>query len=108
MRAGKLRIPVMSIKIVGKSEAVQRRSRIVTDRERLSIGSPQMPNELDITPLRSLIAVADTGGFHRAAAALQLSQSAVSQHVRRLERVLGRPLVEPDGRRARLTPSGRT
>jgi len=65
-----------------------------------------MPNELDITPLRSLIAVADTGGFHRAAAALQLSQSAVSQHVRRLERVLGRPLVEPDGRRARLTPSG--
>jgi DNA-binding transcriptional LysR family regulator len=65
-----------------------------------------MPNELDITPLRSLIAVADTGGFHKAAAALQLSQSAVSQHIRRLERVLGRPLVEPDGRRARLTPSG--
>jgi DNA-binding transcriptional LysR family regulator len=65
-----------------------------------------MPNELDITPLRSLIAVADTGGFHRAAAALQLSQSAVSQHIRRLERVLGRPLVEPDGRRARLTSSG--
>jgi DNA-binding transcriptional LysR family regulator len=65
-----------------------------------------MPHELDITPLRSLIAVADTGGFHRAAAALQLSQSAVSQHIRRLERVLGRPLVEPDGRRARLTASG--
>jgi DNA-binding transcriptional LysR family regulator len=65
-----------------------------------------MAKVLDITPLRSLIAVADTGGFHRAAASLQLSQSAVSQHVRRLERVLGRPLVEPDGRRARLTPSG--
>src|SRR3984885_4138467 len=65
-----------------------------------------MTKVLDITPLRSLIAVADTGGFHRAAASLQLSQSAVSQHVRRLERVLGRPLVEPDGRRARLTPSG--
>jgi len=62
-----------------------------------------MAKVLDITPLRSLIAVADTGGFHRAAASLQLSQSAVSQHVRRLERVLGRPLVEPDGRRARLT-----
>jgi DNA-binding transcriptional LysR family regulator len=65
-----------------------------------------MTTVLDITPLRSLIAVADTGGFHRAAASLQLSQSAVSQHVRRLERVLGRPLVEPDGRRARLTPAG--
>src|SRR5580658_9497780 len=65
-----------------------------------------MTKVLDITPLRSLIAVADTGGFHRAAASLQLSQSAVSQHVRRLERVLGRPLVEPDGRRTRLTPAG--
>jgi DNA-binding transcriptional LysR family regulator len=65
-----------------------------------------MTKVLDITPLRSLIAVADAGGFHRAAAGLSLSQSAVSQHIRRLERVLGRPLVEPDGRRARLTPSG--
>jgi DNA-binding transcriptional LysR family regulator len=61
---------------------------------------------LDITPLRSLIAVADAGGFHRAAADLQLSQSAVSQHIRRLERVVGTPVVEPDGRRTRLTPAG--
>jgi DNA-binding transcriptional LysR family regulator len=65
-----------------------------------------MTRELDIIPLRSLIAVADAGGFHRAAADLRLSQSAVSQHIRRLERVLGRPIVEPDGRRARLTPAG--
>jgi len=65
-----------------------------------------MPRVLDIVPLRSLIAVADAGGFHRAAADLQLSQSAVSQHIRRLEKALGRPLVEPDGRRARLTPAG--
>jgi DNA-binding transcriptional LysR family regulator len=65
-----------------------------------------MTKVLDITPLRSLVAVADAGGFHRAAASLQMSQSAVSQHIRRLERVLGRPLVEPAGRRTRLTPSG--
>jgi DNA-binding transcriptional LysR family regulator len=65
-----------------------------------------MRKVLDITPLRSLIAVADTGGFHRAAASQQMSQSAVSQHIRRLERVIGRPLVERDGRRARLTSSG--
>jgi DNA-binding transcriptional LysR family regulator len=63
---------------------------------------------LDITPLRSLIAVADEGGFHRAAAALHLSQSAVSQHVRRLEQVAGQPLVTPDGRRTRFTPAGLT
>src|SRR5580658_1220677 len=65
-----------------------------------------MARVLDITPLRSLIAVADTGGFHRAAATLHLSQSAVSQHIRRLERVVGKALVEPDGRRARFTSSG--
>ncbi|HVT70503.1 MAG TPA: LysR family transcriptional regulator, partial [Trebonia sp.] len=65
-----------------------------------------MTKELDITPLRSLIAVADAGGFHRAASDLGLSQSAVSQHIRRLERVVGRPVVEPDGRRTRLTPAG--
>jgi DNA-binding transcriptional LysR family regulator len=65
-----------------------------------------MSRELDIIPLRSLIAVADAGGFRKAAADLRLSQSAVSQHVRRLERVVGGPVVEPDGRCARLTPVG--
>ena len=65
-----------------------------------------MSKVLDITPLRSLIAIADNGGFHRAAASLALTQSAVSQHVRRLEAVVGRPLVERDGRRTRFTPAG--
>jgi DNA-binding transcriptional LysR family regulator len=67
-----------------------------------------MTRELDIIPLRSLIAVADAGGFRKAAADLRLSQSAVSQHIRRLERAVGRPIVEPDGRSARLTPAGVT
>ncbi|MER7393973.1 LysR family transcriptional regulator [Streptomyces sp. NPDC000151] len=61
---------------------------------------------LDIVALRSLVAVADYGGFHRAAGALALSQSAVSQHVRRLEKTLGAPVVERDGRRTRFTAHG--
>ncbi|WP_018640317.1 LysR family transcriptional regulator [Parafrankia elaeagni] len=61
---------------------------------------------LDLVALRSLVAIADCGGFRRAAEALSVSQSAVSQHVRRLEKVVGRPLVEPAGRGARLTPEG--
>ncbi|GGS90789.1 LysR family transcriptional regulator [Streptomyces violaceus] len=61
---------------------------------------------LDIVALRSLIAVADYGGFHRAAAELALSQSAVSQHVRRLEKSLGHPVVERDGRKTRFTALG--
>jgi DNA-binding transcriptional LysR family regulator len=65
-----------------------------------------MGRALDIAPLRSLVAVADCGGFQRAATALHLSQAAVSQHVRRLEAVTGRPLVERQGRGSRLTPDG--
>lgn len=65
-----------------------------------------MVGSLDITPLRSLIAVADNGGFLRAAEALHLSQAAVSQHVRRLEGAIGRPLVERHGRGSRFTRDG--
>jgi DNA-binding transcriptional LysR family regulator len=61
---------------------------------------------LGIAPLRSFVAVADCGGFQRAATALHLSQGAVSQHVRRLESALGRALVERDGRRSRFTADG--
>jgi DNA-binding transcriptional LysR family regulator len=61
---------------------------------------------LDIAPLRSFVAVADCGGFLRAATALHLSQGAVSQHVRRLESAIGRPLVERDGRGSRFTADG--
>ncbi|MFJ4686558.1 transposase [Streptomyces sp. NPDC091377] len=60
----------------------------------------------DIIALRSLVAVADEGGFRRAAESLTLSQSAVSQHVRRLERTLGRPVVERTGRTTRFTAAG--
>ena len=52
------------------------------------------------------MAVADCGGFQRAATALHLSQGAVSQHVRRLESALGRTLVEREGRRSRFTADG--
>lgn len=61
---------------------------------------------LDIVALRSLVAVADRGGFHRAAETLLLSQSAVSQHVRRLEKAMGRALVRREGRVSRFTSDG--
>ncbi|MEO9326198.1 LysR family transcriptional regulator [Nocardioides sp. C4-1] len=61
---------------------------------------------LDIGPLRSLVAVADCGGFQRAAERLHLSQGGVSQHVRRLEAAVGKPLVERHGRGSRFTGDG--
>lgn len=65
-----------------------------------------MNRTLDIAPLRSFVAVADAGGFQRAADVLHLSQGAVSQHVRRLEFAIGRPLVERRGRGWRFTTDG--
>jgi DNA-binding transcriptional LysR family regulator len=61
---------------------------------------------LDIAPLRSVVAVADCGGFHRAATVLHLTQSAVSQHVRRVEAVVGGPVVEKSGRGVAFTDLG--
>ena len=65
-----------------------------------------VPGTLDITTLRSLVAVSACGGFHRAAHALHLTQAAVSRHVQRLEDTLGRELVERDGRGVRFTAAG--
>jgi Transcriptional regulator len=56
--------------------------------------------------LRTFVAIDECGGFGRAAAALHLSQPTVSQHVRSLERRLDQPLVERDGRKAKLTLAG--
>jgi DNA-binding transcriptional LysR family regulator len=67
-----------------------------------------MSRILGIAPLRSFVAVADCGGFQRAATQLHLSQGAVSQHVRRLETALGRTLVERQGRGSRFTADGET
>lgn len=65
-----------------------------------------MAQVLDIAPLRSVVAVADCGGFHRAATVLHLTQSAVSQHVRRIEAVVGGPVVERSGRGVAFTELG--
>nr|WP_279672529.1 LysR substrate-binding domain-containing protein [Flexivirga meconopsidis] len=53
-----------------------------------------------------MVAIAGSGGFHRAAATLHLTQSAVSQHVRKLEQATGHRLVERIGRQTRFTSDG--
>jgi DNA-binding transcriptional LysR family regulator len=55
-----------------------------------------------------LAAVVDRGGFAQAAQALHRSQSAVSYAVARLQEALDVPLLAIEGRRAVLTPHGRT
>jgi DNA-binding transcriptional LysR family regulator len=65
-----------------------------------------MTNSLDLEHLRTLIAIAECGGFSKAAAVRHISQPALSQHVRLLERGLKRKLFERDGRNMRFTHEG--
>ncbi|GAB5437755.1 LysR family transcriptional regulator [Falsiruegeria mediterranea] len=61
---------------------------------------------LDITTLRSFVAVADSGGVTKAAGFLNLTQSAVSMQLKRLEELLGLDLLDRSGRGIALTASG--
>src|SRR5437868_15312372 len=56
--------------------------------------------------LRSFVAVAECGGFHRAAEQLNLTQSTVSQQIKRLERETKRPLFRRTTRSVALTHDG--
>ncbi|WP_295312825.1 LysR family transcriptional regulator [Roseobacter sp.] len=61
---------------------------------------------LDVTTLRSFVAVADAGGVTRAAGFLHLTQSAVSMQLKRLEEILNVDLLDRSGRTIALTASG--
>ena len=61
---------------------------------------------LDMTTLRSFLEVAEQGGVTRAAQVLNLTQSAVSMQLKRLEDLLGIDLLDRSNRRIALTASG--
>ena len=65
-----------------------------------------MPRNLDLTALRSFVAVADTGGVTRAAGVLHLTQSAVSMQLKRLEEALDISLLDRSARTVSLTSAG--
>lgn len=65
-----------------------------------------MSQNLDITLIRSFLAVAEHGSMTAAAARLHLTQGAISQHIRRLEEAFGVSLFERDRPRLRLSSAG--
>ena len=65
-----------------------------------------MTRNLDLTALRSFVAIADAGGVTRAAGFLNLTQSAVSMQIKRLEDVLQVELLDRAGRKVALTAAG--
>lgn len=65
-----------------------------------------MARNLDVTALRSFVAVADEGKVTAAAGRLNLTQSAVSMQLKRLEEALGQSLLDRAGRGVAMTPEG--
>ena len=71
-----------------------------------SIKDCDIPRQLDLTALRSLVAVADTGGITRASSVLNLTQSAVSMQLKRLEEALDLSLLDRTARTVAFTSAG--
>lgn len=65
-----------------------------------------MPRNLDLSAIRSFVTVADVGGVTRAAGYLNLTQSAVSMQIKRLEESLGMQLFLRAARKLALSPEG--
>lgn len=61
---------------------------------------------INLDYLRTFVTVTEHGSFSAAADHLNLTQPAVSQQIRQLERSLGAPLIERVGRKAKPTAAG--
>jgi DNA-binding transcriptional LysR family regulator len=65
-----------------------------------------MARDINISFIRTFLAVAESGGMTAAAHTLNLTQGAVSQQILRLETLFGAALFERHKRKIRLTPEG--
>jgi len=68
--------------------------------------SPSYDDSMELRHLRYFVAVAETGGIGRAARALHVAQSALSEQIRDLESELGVALFEREKRRVHLSGHG--
>src|ERR1041385_7225447 len=63
--------------------------------------------DVDTRRLELLLELSRLGSMREVGEAMQVTTSTVSQQIAALAREAGTPLIEPDGRRVRLTPAGR-
>ena len=64
------------------------------------------PQSLELRHLRYFVALAETGNFTRAAETLFIAQPTLSQQIRRLEEIVGAPLLRRRREGLRLTAAG--
>ena len=67
-----------------------------------------MHRDIDIDLLRAFLAIEETGSFSRAADRLGRTQAAISLQIKRLEELLGQPVLARTSRKTGLTPTGET
>ena len=65
------------------------------------------PQALELRHLRYFVALADAGSFTRAAEKIFIAQPTLSQQIRRLEEIVGTPLLHRRREGLQLTPAGR-
>jgi DNA-binding transcriptional LysR family regulator len=65
------------------------------------------PQALELRHLRYFVALADAGNFTRAAENIFIAQPTLSQQIRRLEEIVGTPLLQRRREGLQLTPAGR-
>ena len=77
-----------------------------TDSVRLPRADAEAPQGLELRHLRYFAAVADAGTFTRAAEQMFIAQPTLSQQIRRLEQIVGTPLLQRLRDGVRLTAAG--
>src|SRR3974390_2819720 len=65
-----------------------------------------VPQVVELRHLRYFVAVADAGTFTHAAERMYVAQPTLSQQIRRLEEMVGAPLLQRRREGVRLTPAG--
>jgi DNA-binding transcriptional LysR family regulator len=68
--------------------------------------APAAPHAIELRHLRYFAAVADAGSFTHAAERMFIAQPTLSQQIRRLEEIVGTPLLQRRREGLRLTPAG--
>src|ERR1700749_2037015 len=86
----------------------------MTTIDEVRAGSAERPDSGGVTPrgvelrhLRYFVALADAGTFTHAADRMFIAQPTLSQQIRRLEEMLGTPLLQRRREGVRLTKAGR-
>jgi DNA-binding transcriptional LysR family regulator len=72
----------------------------------IGLGDQAAPQGLELRHLRYFVAVADAGSFTHAAERIFIAQPTLSQQIRRLEQIVGAPLLHRRREGLRLTTAG--